>query len=308
MEYIKYPPYYGLVGYWRDWVEEATNGRLVIDIAPPGTYFPIPQAFESIKQGVIDYCGVYFALMHTGIMPEANVEFGLPMAWQQGHFVWDAFIHRGLREEFEALYAEHNLKWFPNVTESSYNIWTNFDPSTVDSLKGKKIRAFGVFGEFWKNLGATPAAIPVNEVHMAMKLGTVDGAQVGLGAIADMQIDEVAKYYLYAPNTNCALSCMIINMDSWNALPDDIKEILDRDTFAIQFGMEARNMHICGELLRARAEKESGSIMVSWSDEDTARARTAAYASWDTVAAASANTKRLVDIVKQQQRDFGWLE
>ena len=48
--------------------------------------------------------------------------------------------------------------------------------------------------------------------------------------------------------------------------------------------------------------------MIDWNQEDIAKARTAAYASWDFVAAKSANTKRLVDIVKQQHRDFGWLK
>jgi len=308
MEYIKYPPNFGIVAYWRDWVEEATNGRLVIDIAPPNTYFGAMQSFESIKQGMIDYCGVYFPLLHLGIMPEGNIEFGLPLAWQDGHMAWDALMHRGLYQEFTDLYAAHNIKWFPSLTDANYHIWTNFPSDTVADMQNKKIRAFGVFGEYVKNLGAVPAAIPAAEVHMGLKLGTIDGALVGINSLDEMQLGEVATHYIYTPNGNCCVSCMIINLDSWNALPDDIKEILDRDSIAIQWGVGGRNMHIAGELMKARAQKDHGVKIVHWNDADQATALDAAHASWDTIAALSENCKRLVDIVKQQHRDFALME
>lgn len=303
---IKYPPNFGMVAYWRDWVEQATGGRLVIDIAPPNTYFPGGQSFESIKQGMIDYCGVYFSLLNVGVMPEGDIEFGLPLAWQDGAMAYDALINRGMYQEFEKLYAQHNIKWFPNLTDSNYNIWTTFDPSKVDNLKGKKIRAVGVYGEYFKNLGASPTPIAAGEVHMGMKLGTIDGAIVGINSLREMQMGEVSKYYLYDPNPNACVSCMIINMNSWNKLPEDIKTILNRDTMAVQWGVAARQTRSAGELMKAEAQK-AGIKIVNWTGEDKQRALDAAHASWDTIAAKSANCKKLVDMVKQQHKDWGML-
>jgi hypothetical protein len=51
--------------------------------------------------------------------------------------------------------------------------------TTLDDIKGKKIRGGGPNGEVLKNLGASVVTIPSAEIYTALATGVVDGVQYG---------------------------------------------------------------------------------------------------------------------------------
>jgi len=80
-----------------------------------------------------------------------------------------------------------------------------------------------------EQIGAKPVKIPGGEIYMALKLGTIDGAEFSnVSADWGMKFHEVTKYW----NVPCwfqpaSLLGLMINMDAWKKLPDDLKAIIE---------------------------------------------------------------------------------
>ena len=101
-------------------------------------------------------------------------------------------------------------------------------PSKVSDFKGKRLRALGGMGRAAKAIGAVPTTMPASETYTALQRGTVDA--IGFPytyTFAAYKLDEIADWY----TTNMSLgsvNCPIVfNMDSYNALPDQYKKLLD---------------------------------------------------------------------------------
>lgn len=88
------------------WVEKRSGGRLVMNVEPPGTIVPVREMFSAVSKGLLDFAGVYFGGYHAGMMPETDIETGLPLAWESSEEVWDAYYQRGLLEKIRKIYAE----------------------------------------------------------------------------------------------------------------------------------------------------------------------------------------------------------
>jgi TRAP-type mannitol/chloroaromatic compound transport system substrate-binding protein len=82
-----------------------------------------------------------------------------------------------------------------------------------------------------------------------------------------MGFHEVTKYWVKHPTVvGPAADALIVNMDVWNALPDDLKAIVEA---AVQMG-SARNAFEA-ELAIAKAwnfVKKEGIEIIEWSEED----------------------------------------
>jgi len=142
------------------WLNRETNGQLQINVAPPGAVVPVSQIFNAVSKGALDFGGEYYSGFHAGIMPEADIETGLPFGWETVEETYDAYFNRGLLQEVKAAYAEHNIYWVPHINPTRYGFGTTFPCPNPETIKGKKIRALGIYGELVRQLGGSPVVIP----------------------------------------------------------------------------------------------------------------------------------------------------
>lgn len=309
--YKSIKPYGGTGGYGKffvDWVKEATNGRLVIDLKPPGAVVSVGEMFKAVSKGTLDFAGLYYAGFYTGIMPEANVEIGPPFAWQSPEEHYDAFYNRGLYEEFKKLYAEHNIYPIIFNTNDIYHFGTTFPIDSPDAIKGKKMRALGIYGDYVEALGGSATTIPWAELYMSLKRGVIDGYLGGPAGLKDVKLMEVLDYYVVKPNTNVIGCNFLINLDSLNALPKDIKDMIKRDSARVILRY-AQDYKMYYRYALAEATEEYGLKQVRWSKEDSARVRKMAIEKlWPKIAAKSPKCAELMEIVKEQMRELGKIE
>ena len=293
--------------FFAKWIERETKGRLKIDMARPGAIVPVKDMFKAVSKGALDFGGIYYGGFHTGIMPETNIEIGLPFAWERLEEAWDAYYNRGLLEEFQKIYAEHNIFFTPWFSNAHYSFGTTFDCSGIDSIKGKKIRALGIYGDFVKALGAAPVVLPGGEVYMALKLGTIDGAIFGLENVEIYKLKEVWKSFVYTPNFNTVVPSILINMDSWKKLPEDIKDLIVKYGKYILLETSLVS-HAWEHYWSAKSAKEYPFKLVYWPAEDVEKARKIGFSLWDSVAKQSPRCAKLVDMVRDQMRDLGKMD
>lgn len=287
---------------WAKEIEKLTGGRLKVEILPPGAMCGVQDVVSFLERGVFD-CSLTYGGFYTGIIPEANLEIGLPQGHRSYDEVWDAMYNRGLGDVIREAYAEHNILWWPCAADCYYHFNTNFPVTKLEDLKGKKIRALGVYGQYVKQLGCSVATIPGAEMYMAMKLGTIDGAIYGATGLKDVKLHEVVDYYTLP--TAAQISCsLLINKNSMEKLPKDIRAIVEGSTRHILNDTSMRYITMCKQALAESVN--SGSVKIcELSEEEIAKMRKLVKPLWDELAAQSPRMKKGVDILKQQMKDLG---
>ncbi len=286
-----------------DWVKKITKGQLIIEMAPPDGIVPVANMLTAVEKGTLDFAGLMYGGYYTGIIPEADIEIGLPFAWETSEEISDALYNWGLYDEFVKIYAEHNI--WPAIFANSclYQVGSTTLISKPEDLKGKKIRALGIYGNFVNSFGGSAVNIPKGELYMALKLGTIDGYILGPSGLEENKLKEVTKYYVVSPNMNTIGGNFLFNQKSLDALPPDIKELIQINTkYVVRYW--ADQFYMASLWTVYNSAKEGYVTVVNWPADAAAKAREVGVGLWDSVAAKSARCAKLVDIVKAQARDL----
>ncbi|KPK92601.1 MAG: hypothetical protein AMJ94_04705 [Deltaproteobacteria bacterium SM23_61] len=289
---------------WTEWVKHITGGRLVIDWAEPRAIFPPFEGDLAVGRGVVQIA-VSYGAYYTGRIPEADVETGLVFAWPNAQVEYDCLYNYGLYAELKKVYAERNIHWYPLQTDAIVSIGTTFPAPTSAAIKGKKIRAVGIWGDYIAMLGGSPVPLPWGEIYMGLKLGTIDGWVAGSGTLEELKLKEVAKGIVYHPRISNAPCNLLINMKAFKALPKDIQDLLESTNRYVLHSLSHRWQQQCSWVI-ADAQEKYGVIPYTWPQEDVNKVtQQAADTLYPKVAAKSARCAKLVNIIKKQMKDYG---
>jgi len=217
-------PAYAALEKWCDHIKLASGGRLQIKLSPVGGIVPAYQQWEAVSKGVIQMALSYGAFW-VGKTPMAAFSVGIPFTVRdiQDHYILQRL---GLEELIRKAYAKHNI-YFLRQLPSLASVMMSKKPvrSTAD-FKGLRIRAVGMIGEMLNEMGAAVISVPGPEIYGALERGIVDAAVYGpLSAQVKLGFHEVTKYVVMPP-FSIEADEIFINMDAWNALPDDLKKLL----------------------------------------------------------------------------------
>lgn len=208
---------------WAKSVEEATDGRVKVNIEY--TSNNPTQLFQMVEDGVTDAAFSFhgfvpgrFDLQEVVELPGlgVNAEAASAAHWRtyQKYFT-ESGEHEGL--ELLALFAH-----------GQGVIQTNFPVTSLDDLKGKKIRiGGGVQAEIGKRLGITPVAAPGNKVYELMQTGVVDGVFMPMTEQKSQRLVEVAPNVIILPTGMYMGSfVMFINPDFMDSLSKEDAEAI----------------------------------------------------------------------------------
>lgn len=305
-----YPPslafYQKTGGGFIDLVERWSNGRIKFEVYDAGALASVGGMLEAVDDGILDV-SLSWGGFYGGDIPEADVEVGLPLAWQNSWEAYDAYYNRGLGEVIaEAYESRFNVKHFPAIIDLQYGISTRQEINSLDDLKGMKIRAVGLFGKIVEELGGSATVVPGAEIYTALQLGTVDGLVYSAEANAATGLQEFLKTTILEPNMNSGAGHFLFNKDSWDALPADLQQVISD---AARYGNMAHAAEYAAvEAVGVGKLEAAGVKMLSLSEEDQARLKAIVLAQWDEIAARSELAAKAVEIVKEQQRAIGDLD
>ncbi len=287
---------------WAKAIEDLTGGRLKIKSYPPGALAGPFHIVNMLEKGVFDVSVTYGAL-YTGLIPEAFLEVGLPQGHRTIGEYRDLMWNGGLIEIVREAYAEHNIFFTPVAADTNSNFATNFPVHRLSDLKGKKIRAVGIFAKYCEKLGATPVTVPGTELYMALKLGTVDGAIYGVSGLMDTKIHEVINYYSM-PTIQQIAGSILINMDSLKKLPPDIRNIVELGSRYVSSDVSMQYYTNSQNSLREAVR--IGSVKtIQLPEEELIKMRAISKELWDELAAISPRMKRGVDLYRKHVRSLG---
>ena len=239
-------------------------------------------------------CGdVYF-----GSVPQLWYLPGVPIkegATKQRKFLFESGAVEILRRE----YAKHNLYWLDMHTAGGVCHLSKKKVHTLDDIKGLKLADLGGWMAQWHAaLGWVPVEmLPASEMEMALRLGTIDCLDWDLSAITGFGWHNAARYWVSNEGmVTHIIQDMLVNMDSWNKLPDDLKEALA--------GAAEDYFHKCNEGYGALEAKvrgmiEAGEVIECLMDEEYQRAaEKEAHKLWDKAAAEDPASAELIQLIK----------
>ena len=284
-------------------LNELSGGRLVIKkMFSAGELMGAMQIPDAVSAGKLDigHSSLRYA---TGKIPWCHyfcgsiaqsiygMEENLLWLWEGGGI--DLF------NDYIAEKGTMNIIWLPAAMIESEPLWTIKPVRTLEDFKGLKIRASGPNKDFYDRMGCAAVTMPMGEVVPALERKVIDGAEFCV-PYTDIPagLHEICPYvlagYLHQPSASLDL---YINKDSWNALPDDLKEIVKHAAKLATFWhltyMVDHNMKLM--------DKAWGKINVTVADE---KMQKRAYEIGEEMASDDAAKYPIVKEVLKSQREF----
>ena len=205
-------------------LEMRTDGRVKVDYYAGGSLLKAPKVFEGVMSGIADigYSHVYYTPGRMPVTEAVGLPIGYPSAWVGGQVIND-FYQKFKPKEFDKVH----VLWM-NTTPPSAIATAKKPIRKLEDLKGLTIRAPGQAGEVIKALGGTPAPTPMMEVYDAISKGVIDGEASNFETLFAFKFAEVVKYTTSVWQINNPFPFyLVMNKNSYNKLPPDIKAIFD---------------------------------------------------------------------------------
>ena len=211
---------------WAADIEERSEGQIDIQIFFEGTLGTATETLDMINAGGCDI-GWGLQSFFADTFPVTEV-FQLPMidissAEQGSNALWNFYNNYDYMADE---YADYHVLLLHANCQSPISTGTK-QIESVSDFSGMQIRATsGPQTDFVKNLGATPFSCELAELSTNLKDGVCDGCITDFHGIMSFGLDEYIDYMLDA-NVGVSTYFLMMNQDSYDALPEDLQTIID---------------------------------------------------------------------------------
>jgi tripartite ATP-independent transporter DctP family solute receptor len=269
-------------------VQQKLGGKVVVQVYGSSQLGDDTELMQKVKLGTVD-----FSLPST-VMSSVVSSFGL---FEMPYLVRD-------REHMKRI--EKEIVWpmlAPDAEKAGYKIiavWENgfrqitnnvHAIKTPQDLKGIKLRVpKGKWRvKMFQAYGASPSAMGLSEVFVALQTGVMDGEENPLTQIYTSKFQEVQKYlsmtdHVYTP------AYLVTSVNRWKALPADVRKGIEEAAKETQPYVYKTGAQQDEELLGKL--KQAG---MQVNDADKAAFRTASKPIYDEFAAETPNGKEMID-------------
>jgi TRAP-type C4-dicarboxylate transport system substrate-binding protein len=213
----QHPLFAQIILPWTKQVEEATNGRVKMEVldaplGPPPAHFDFAvNDVADVTYGVHNYTPGRFVATELGEMSFLCEKSAyLSPAW------WRIY------NKYLAGLDEHRGTHLLGIwTHGPGQLWTrDRDVASLDSIKGAKIRIGGGFAQdVSEALQLVPIQAPVTKAYEILSGGVADGIQFPAESVTAFKVDEVLDQGLVVPGGLYTASMfLVINQAKWDAL------------------------------------------------------------------------------------------
>ena len=286
-------------------IEARTGGRVKITLFPGGQLVPPGETLDACSKGVFEMMGSV-GLYWGGIVPEAFIEFGLPMVGKSRFETMTLFWERGLLQLSREAYGERNLFYLNVAPADGQVIHSKVPFSNLAGLRKLKVRAFGQYGKFMEKLGVKTVAVPYPELYSALATGVVDAAISGNGEYEEMRFNEVAPNMTFPPVVETITGHWMVNKKVWDELPADLKNIIDLCGYE-SASYSARYYHDLTDNVPKRLPKIKARAQYL-PEKDVAEMQNVALKLWDEVGALNPRSAKMIGIIRDYMKFKGYLQ
>lgn len=202
----------------------AAQDEYIIEVYAGGVLGGMLEVFDMVMAGGIDICDY-----SPDFLAEKDLVFGpqgLPFIFEDAQACikfFDLITEELWADKFE---DEYNVKLLSLCMTYPHDAWCGTSPiHTLEDWEGKVVWVAGpVEAEAITTLGASPMTLDWAEGYPAIEKGVVDGGTYGIGA-AWMLAWEACTDYTDA-GMFMSSGSLVMNLDTFNDMPGDIKDLL----------------------------------------------------------------------------------
>lgn len=209
------------VQMFADLVNKRTNGEVKVDVFPSNQLGSLPEQFEGVRLGTIDFCMESMDSIYANM--ESNWKVcGWAFAFKNIDHLVNYTKSPAYQEAIDRLDKNFNLKIISiNWVRAPFKVLLfRKQVKNLDDFKGVKLRMPEVASQLknWAALGANPTPMAFSEVFLALKSGIVDAMDCPFDLVYDMKFHTVAPYmmlskHMYQPMAISASSKKFASLD-----------------------------------------------------------------------------------------------
>ncbi|MCG6533185.1 MAG: TRAP transporter substrate-binding protein [Syntrophales bacterium LBB04] len=221
-------PFHKHIERWAKKIAADSKGRLTVRIFPANTLVPPPELYDAAVNGTADI-SYGFRYNPKGFTLGATFAFILCAP----DVVTADKVYDDLWKEFPKVMADEwkDVKVFWLGPATPQVIMTRKAVRTLEDMKGLQIRVGSrEGGDLTKDLGATPAFMSPADWVLGLEKGTIDGVAASPEAVSDFKLAGKIKYVLEQSFGAPVPVMTIMNRDTYNKLPADLKAVIDKNS------------------------------------------------------------------------------
>lgn len=206
---------------WAQEVEKRTAGKVDVQTYAGSTLLGAKNMWSGVIEGQADI-GCISMAYQPGVFPMMSVfeqPLGFTSATSASIALWELYAQRQ-PAEFS------RVKVLTMFSSAPSNLMCKQPIKTLADLNGLEIRASGGASTALELLGATPVSMPASECPEALQKGLIKGIFSSFDMLKDFNFAEHLKYQTVT-NFMVYPFAVIMNLDSYNKLPADVKAVLD---------------------------------------------------------------------------------
>ncbi len=224
-----------LAGYFKDYLEDISDGAITVDVNYGGTLFTADDELDACGDGAIDMM-IFGHSKHTSELPVLNAipDFApdsIQNALDYFTAVMDPDTASGQAVAAEA--EAYGIKYLSCNAGGANYFLANFEFSGLQDLIDNSSAFGNMAPEKFEALGFNVVAVFPWDYYTAFDTGLMDSSQMDGPAMYSMSLYEVAKWWMF-DNTFAAGNFMTVNEDWWDSLTstqqDLIQEACDATT------------------------------------------------------------------------------
>jgi len=209
---------------WCREIEKRTKNRVRFTIYPHNTLVPPSRTYEAVIKGTADV-GQSAVAFSPERFPLTKV-LSLPLGYRNGReatMTANAFYKKFQPKEFDdvkVMYLHGSPPGF---------FMTRMRIRKTEDLRGLRIRALPEAWDIVTLVGAKPARVPLSATHDLLRKKELEGVFFPRETLKSWRFGEVIRAVLenYAL-TDSAIMYVVMNKARWEALPADVKEIIEK--------------------------------------------------------------------------------
>lgn len=263
-----YPHHIAAAEAFKPYVEEASGGRIEVELYPNGQLGQDRQLCESLQLGAVE-AALPSTTVLAGFVPEFQL-MDLPYLFTSKQQVRDA-----LDGEVGTMFGELALKqgmYILGFGDIGFlHISNNVRPiNKLEDLSGLKVRVMEspISIATAKALGMNPTSMTFGEVYTALQQKVVDGQEHCINVTRNMKFNEVQKYYSLTGEAFSSIS-FCVSEQFMDSLPDDLKEVVREGVR--RFTVRQRQVCDEQEIANLKELKDKGMQVNELSGEELAR-------------------------------------
>lgn len=230
-----HPPAVVYAGQMRDYfqpelkkrVEAKTQHKIEWVEGYGGAIVKVYETLGGVRDGIVDIGGFCFCFepanlpMHAFqvMLPFGPVDPIDSLRVAQDVYAKVPYLTKVFEEKF-------NQRLLARITDSSYNLGTNFEWKSLTDLKGRKVAGAGLNLNWLKYAGVTPVQSSLPEAYTSMQTRVYDGWIMFPSAWVNLKLHEVGPFYTLIGFGTITWHGLTINLNTWKRLPKEVQAIM----------------------------------------------------------------------------------